>query len=44
MDDQILSLYATGVSTRDIVDAFQEMYRAEVSPGLISKVMEQVVE
>jgi transposase-like protein len=48
MDSQILSLYAKGMSTRDIVDAFQEMYGAEVSAGLISKVtnavMEQVVE
>jgi putative transposase len=48
MDDQILSLYARGMSTRDIVDAFQEMYGAEVSAGLISKVtnavMEQVIE
>lgn len=48
MDDQILSLYAKGMSTRDIVDAFQEMYGVEVSAGLISKVtnavMEQVVE
>jgi putative transposase len=48
MDDQILSLYARGMSTRDIVEAFEEMYGAEVSAGLISKVtnavMEQVVE
>ena len=48
MDEQILSLYARGMSTRDIVDAFQEMYGAEVSAGLVSKVtnavMEQVVE
>lgn len=48
MDDQILSLYAKGMSTRDIVDAFQEMYGAEVSAGLVSKVtnavMEQVIE
>ncbi len=48
MDDQILSLYAKGMSTRDIVDAFQEMYGAEVSAGLISKVtnavMEQVIQ
>jgi transposase-like protein len=48
MDDQILSLYAKGMSTRDIVEAFEEMYGAEVSAGLISKVtnavMEQVVE
>lgn len=48
MDDQILSLYAKGMSTRDIAAAFQEMYGAEVSAGLISKVtnnvLDQVVE
>jgi len=44
MDDQILSLYARGMSTRDIVDAFQEMYGAEVSAGLVSKVTNAVME
>ncbi|MEY4588315.1 MAG: hypothetical protein RL497_391 [Pseudomonadota bacterium] len=48
MDEQILSLYARGMSTRDIVDFFQELYGAEVSAGLISKVtngiMEQVIQ
>ena len=48
MDDQILALYAKGMSTRDISAAFQEMYGAEVSAGLVSKVtntvMEQVIE
>lgn len=29
-DDQILALYARGMSTRDIVATFQEMYGAEV--------------
>ena len=43
-DDQILSLYAKGMSTRDIVSAFEEMYGAEVSPTLISKVTEAVIE
>jgi transposase-like protein len=43
-DDQILSLYAKGMSTRDIVAAFEEMYGAEVSPTLISKVTEAVIE
>ena len=38
MDDQILSLYAKGMSTRDIVAAFQEMYGAEISAGLVSQV------
>ena len=43
-DDQILSLYARGMSTRDIVSAFREMYGAEVSPTLVSKVTESVRE
>lgn len=43
-DSQILSLYAKGMSTRDIVDAFREMYGAEVSATLISKVTESVLE
>ena len=33
MDEQILYLYAKGLSTRDIVDTFREMYGAEVSAG-----------
>jgi len=48
MDDQILSLYAKGMSTRDIVAAFQDLYGADISAGLVSKVtnavMGQVVE
>lgn len=44
MDDQILALYAKGLSTRDIVDAFREMYGAEVSAALISKVTDRVLE
>ncbi len=32
-DDQILALYAKGMSTRDIVATFKEMYDAEVSPA-----------
>jgi len=43
-DDQILALYAKGMSTRDIVAAFEEMYGARVSTGLISKVTEAVLE
>ncbi len=48
MDNQILALYARGMTTREITSAFKEMYDADVSPTLISKVtdavMEQVVE
>ena len=38
MDDQILALYARGMSTRDICDMFQQLYGVEVSPALVSKV------
>jgi len=48
MDEQILTLYAKGMSTRDITETFQEMYGAEISAGLASQVtnsvLEQVVE
>jgi transposase-like protein len=44
MDDKILSLYAKGMSTRDIVATFKEIYGADVSPTLISKVTDAVIE
>lgn len=48
MDSQILSLYAKGMTTREIAAAFKELYDADVSPALVSKVtdavMEQVIE
>jgi len=44
MDDQILSLYARGMTTRDIVATFDEMYGAEISPGLVSQVTNSVME
>ena len=44
MDDKILSLYAKGMTTREIVATFQEMYGAEVSATLISKVTDAVIE
>lgn len=44
MDSQILSLYAKGMTTREIVATFKEMYDAGVSPTLISKVTDAVKE
>lgn len=44
MDSQILSLYAKGMTTRDIVATLKEMYDADVSPALISKVTDAVKE
>ncbi len=44
MDDKILFLYAQGMTTREIVATFKEMYGAEVSASLISKVTDAVIE
>ena len=44
MDNQILSLYAKGMTTREIATAFKELYDADVSPALISKVTDAVME
>lgn len=43
-DDKIISLYARGMSTRDIQGHLQDMYKVEVSPTLISNVTEEVME
>jgi transposase-like protein len=43
-DDQILTLYSNGSSTRDIADAFKQMYGANVSATLVSRVTESVLE
>lgn len=43
-DEQILALYAKGMTTRDIADAFKEMYGADVSHTLISRVTDAVIE
>ncbi|WP_192503258.1 IS256 family transposase [Pseudoalteromonas peptidolytica] len=44
MDDKILRLYAQGMSTREIVSAFDEWYGAEISPTLVSRVTNAVIE
>lgn len=43
-DDKILSMYARGMTTRDIQGHLEEMYQVEVSPSLISDVTEGVME
>src|SRR5919106_3087596 len=43
-DEQILTLYAKGMTTRDIAETFRELYGAEVSASLISKVTDAVWE
>ena len=43
-DDKILSMYARGMTTREIQGHLQEMYGVAVSPTLISEVTDQVME
>ena len=43
LDDKILGLYAKGMTTREIVAAFKELYGADVSATLISKVTDAVI-
>jgi len=43
MDDKILFLYAQGMTTREIVTTFKEMYGADISATLISKVTDAVI-
>ncbi len=43
-DDRIVSLYARGMSVREIQGHLQELYGVEVSPDLISRVTDAVLE
>ena len=43
-DDKIVSMYARGMSTREIVGHLRELYGIEVSPDLISAVTDAVLE
>jgi len=43
-DDKILSMYARGMTTREIQGHLQDIYGVEVSPSLISEVTDAVVE
>jgi len=43
-DDKIISLYARGMTTREIRSHLEEIYQVEVSPALISSVTDEVIE
>src|SRR5918911_2812683 len=43
-DDKILSLYARGMSTRQIKQHLEEIYQVEVSPSLISSVTDAITD
>lgn len=43
IEEQIIALYAKGVSTREIQDHLQQLYGIDVSPTLISNVTDKVL-
>jgi transposase-like protein len=43
LEDKIITLYAKGLSVRDIHDSLQEMYGLDVSPSTISTITEKVL-
>src|SRR5436309_3263697 len=43
-DDKILSLYARGMTTREIQEHLEEIYQVEISPSLISQVTDAVID
>src|SRR5438067_5451455 len=43
-DDKVLTLYARGLSTRDIQGHLEELYGTEVSPTLISSITDAVLD
>jgi putative transposase len=43
-DDKIISLYARGMTIREIQSHIQEIYQTEVSPDLISTITDEVME
>ena len=43
-DQNIISLYARGLSTREIQQHLEEIYHVEVSPALISSVTDEVID
>ena len=43
LDEKIISMYARGMSVRDIQAHLQEIYGVEVSPAFISKITEKIL-
>lgn len=43
-DDQIVALYARGMSVRQIQDQLEEIYGTKVSPDVISRITDQVLD
>lgn len=44
LESQVLSMYAKGMTTRDIVDHVQSLYGIELSPSSVSNITDKIVE
>ena len=44
VEDKVMHFYTRGLSTRDIADTFKDLYDADVSPALISKITDAVID
>jgi transposase-like protein len=43
IEEQIIAMYAKGMSTRDIEDHMRSIYGIDVSPGLISRITDKIM-
>ena len=43
MEEKILALYACGMSQRDIAEQIRELYDVEISPELVTKIIEKIM-
>lgn len=43
LEDQIIAMYAKGLSTRDIEDHMRDIYGIDVSPAMVSKVTDKIM-
>ena len=43
MEEKILALYACGMSQRDIAEQIKELYEVEISPELVTKIIEKIM-
>ena len=43
IEDQVMAMYAKGMSTRDIEDHMRDIYGIDVSPTLVSKITDKIM-
>lgn len=43
IEEKVISLYARGMSTRDIYDQLQDLYRIELSAEMVSKITDKIL-